>query len=87
MRDPENIREIAHLPVDYLGFIFYPRSKRFVGDAQLSIPGLINSEVKKVGVFVNAELDYILEMKEKHRLDLIQLHGDETQNYTVKLAS
>jgi len=80
----DNIEQIAALQFDYMGFIFYPKSKRFVGE-DFEMP-VINKNVKKVGVFVNAEPDYILNKINKYNLDAIQLHGDETAGYcsTVK---
>jgi phosphoribosylanthranilate isomerase len=79
LKHKENIEQIAQLNVDYLGFIFYPKSKRFVGE-DFEIPA-INDKIKKVGVFVNADLNYIFEKVEKYNLAAVQLHGDETADY------
>ena len=73
MKDPENIREVAALQPDYLGFIFYEKSPRFFND---EIPE-ISSAVKKTGVFVDADFDYILKKVEKYQLKAVQLHGNE----------
>jgi len=71
------------LKPDYIGFIFYDKSKRFVADfPQIEIP----SSVKKVGVFVNETIDEIIEIVKKYKLDFVQLHGDETPDYCEKLA-
>jgi len=75
----ENIERIAQLKVDYLGFIFYPKSKRYVGE-DFEMP-LITSKTKTVGVFVNADVNYIIEKVNKYNLDIVQLHGDETADY------
>ena len=72
----ENIRAIKQLGVDFMGFMFYEQSKRFVGE-DFKMPTFSNSKPKKVGVFVNEDEDQIIKMKEKHQLDMIQLHGDE----------
>ncbi|MDP3945357.1 MAG: phosphoribosylanthranilate isomerase [Lutibacter sp.] len=83
MRDKENISGLMTLKPDYIGFIFYDKSKRFVADfPQIEIP----SSVKKVGVFVNETIDEIIEIVKKHKLDFVQLHGDETSDYCEKLA-
>jgi len=79
----ENIEQIAQLNVDYMGFIFYPTSKRYVGE-DFEMPA-INTKIKKTGVFVNAELNYIIAKVEKYGLAAVQLHGDETAEY-CKLA-
>ena len=81
MKYLENIQEIAALQPDYLGFIFYEKSKRnFEG----IIPELPNS-IKKTGVFVNDSIENIKTKVSKYNLDAIQLHGDETVEYISKL--
>ena len=74
MKFSENINEIASLQPDYLGFIFYEKSPRNFED---NIPNLPQS-IKKVGVFVNASLEQIEEKVIHYKLDLIQLHGEES---------
>lgn len=76
MRDPENIRTIALLQPDYMGFIFYPRSPRFVGD-DFSIPLSFPAHIKKVGVFVNETTHTMLRQSDRLSLDYLQLHGNE----------
>lgn len=84
MRNSENISELMTLKPDYIGFIFYARSKRYVADfPQIEIP----SSVKKVGVFVNETIDEIIEIVKKYKLDFVQLHGNETSEYCEKLAA
>lgn len=77
MKIPENIEKIAKSRLDYIGFIFYPKSKRFVGD--LNIKDLrIPSHIQKTGVFVNEEVGSIQKLASKHQLDALQLHGTES---------
>jgi len=52
MRDPKNILEVAALGPDYMGFIFYEKSKRYVGE-DFFIPREFPHNIKRVGVFVN----------------------------------
>ena len=74
MKYEENIKSVATLGPDYLGFIFYGKSKRnFEGD----IPDLAHT-IKKVGVFVNATILDINSRIIEHNLDAVQLHGDES---------
>lgn len=76
MRNPDNIKAVDALGVEYLGFIFYSKSKR---DASNLDPETIKYlKAKKVGVFVNEALYEILKISIKYKLDAIQLHGDET---------
>lgn len=77
MKYQENMIEVAKLQPDYLGFIFYEKSTRFFDG---TIPDLPKS-IKKVGVFVNATLEEILEKVKKHSLDAIQLHGEESPEF------
>ena len=86
MRDRENIEHLVGLKPDFIGFIFYPQSKRYAGDRINDeiidqIPGTIN----KVGVFVDESMESILEKYHLNRLDLLQLHGNETPDYCQKL--
>ncbi len=82
MRDPENISGVVTALPDYLGFIFYPKSKRFVGFDPLSeVLSAIHESVKKVGVFVNETPEKVLKIVHNWNLDVVQLHGNETPEY------
>lgn len=75
MRDVPNIEELAELQPNYIGFIFYEKSPRYVQSA----PAVeISPAIKKVGVFVNASEREINEKRISFGLDIIQLHGDES---------
>ncbi|MFT6749055.1 MAG: phosphoribosylanthranilate isomerase [Flavobacterium sp.] len=81
MKFIENIQQVGALQPDYLGFIFYEKSKRnFEG----IIPELPRS-IKKTGVFVNEMLEIVISMVEEYHLEAIQLHGDESVEYIVAL--
>ena len=81
MKYLENIQDVAALKPDYLGFIFYEKSKRnFEG----IIPDLPTS-VKKTGVFVNEYIEIVISLIEEYKLDAIQLHGDESVDYVIEL--
>ncbi|WP_185882574.1 phosphoribosylanthranilate isomerase [Blattabacterium cuenoti] len=77
-----NILEISKLDIDFMGFIFYPRSPRFIG-YNLILPKI---NKLKVGVFVNENEKTILTTSQKHKLDIIQLHGHESPQFCEKLA-
>ncbi|UCH14197.1 MAG: phosphoribosylanthranilate isomerase [Bacteroidales bacterium] len=88
MRDENNIRELVKINPDYIGFIFYPKSKRFVGENfNLKILDYIPERIKKVGVFVKASKEFILEKINMFRLDFIQLHGGESSEFCRELDS
>lgn len=79
MKYPKNINDVGTLLPDYMGFIFYQNSKRFVGDdfPSKSFKKLPKS-IKKVGVFVNQSLERMLEIHNKYSFDTFQLHGNES---------
>ncbi len=88
MRNTQNIKEILALNPDYLGFIFYKKSKRNVGD--ILDENLLNNFPKttqKVGVFVNATVDFLLEKVEQFGLDIAQLHGEETPKFCKQVGA
>ncbi|WP_185852336.1 phosphoribosylanthranilate isomerase [Blattabacterium cuenoti] len=78
-----NVDKIANLLPDFIGFIFYPNSPRFVG-FNFVIPK-IKKKIFKIGVFVNESEKNILKIKTKNKLDFIQLHGTESPFYCEKL--
>jgi len=78
MRYPQNIADVASLNIDYMGFIFYRQSKRFV-DHIAFVPSA--TKLKRTGVFVNAPIAYIKTKIVDFALDTIQLHGDEDVHF------
>ncbi|MDA8572916.1 phosphoribosylanthranilate isomerase [Flavobacteriaceae bacterium] len=81
MKYRDNILKVAALKPDYMGFIFYEKSLRFMCE---DIPVLPN-DIKKVGVFVDASIEKIKEMREKFNLNAVQLHGHESPEFCQKL--
>jgi len=81
----DQIQELINLDVDFLGFIFYEKSPRYVLD-HLNLKQI--SEIKdqrKVGVFVNEDLEKIIKISEQANLNFIQLHGDESEDFISEL--
>ncbi|WP_415371825.1 phosphoribosylanthranilate isomerase [Patiriisocius sp. Uisw_047] len=72
-----NVAQVAALQPDYLGFIFYTKSSRDYEDDVLNI----SEKIKRVGVFVDAPISFILKKIKAFKLDVIQLHGDESVFY------
>lgn len=81
MKYEQNILQAANLLPDYLGFIFYSKSKRYFED---TIPKLPKS-VKKVGVFVDESYEILIECVKKYHLQAVQLHGAESAEYCAEL--
>lgn len=81
----EEITELIDLSIDYMGFIFYEKSPRFVLN-HLNLDQIAEiPHFGKVGVFVNETIEKILEISEKTKLNLIQLHGDENEDFIIEL--
>lgn len=84
MRYPVNIQEVGALSPDFMGFIFYDQSPRFVSTG-FRIPQGLLKQIKKVGVFVDDSFERVFDTVNKHKLDFAQLHGDETVIFCEKL--
>jgi phosphoribosylanthranilate isomerase len=83
MTQPNNIEAVAALSVDYMGFIFWEHSSRFMEN---QIPE-IASNIKKTGVFVDATIATILTTIKQHQLQAVQLHGNESPDFCASLGS
>jgi phosphoribosylanthranilate isomerase len=77
MSNFKNIKDVSELNPDYMGFIFWEKSLRFINN---STPNL-TSNIKKTGVFVDQSIDYIENKIKEHKLQAVQLHGKETPDY------
>jgi phosphoribosylanthranilate isomerase len=88
MKYPENIKQIADLKPNFMGFIFYPKSPRFAEPMDAELLKALPKSILKIGVFVNETLDNILEYVKKYNLNGVQLHGSESEElcYTFKSA-
>ena len=83
MTDADNIRDVEVLGVDMIGFIFYPKSPRYL----YQIPRYLPTLAKRVGVFVNETKENILMYVDRFGLNYVQLHGDESPEYCRTLHS
>ena len=85
MRDGDNIRALEKLDIDWMGFIFYAGSPRYVSDEDDWTNAIQSCTKVKVGVFVNEQPEEILRKITKYGLDYVQLHGDETPDFCRRL--
>jgi phosphoribosylanthranilate isomerase len=85
MRDAGNISKVASLQPDYMGFIFYEKSKRFVGELYPASLSEMPENIGRVGVFVKHDLKEVVHLAEKFDLNLLQLHGNESAAYVKEL--
>lgn len=86
MKYSENIQDVLTLAPDYMGFIFYPPSSRYIGEEKEIVWIKSFTDVQKVGVFVNASLQEIEGRVNALALDMVQLHGDEAPGFCKEVA-
>ena len=84
MKTPDNIRQVAKLPIQYMGFIFYEKSPRYVG-MSFPIDLTFPESLHRVGVFVNAPEDEIMLRVKQFGLSAVQLHGSEPPELALSL--
>jgi phosphoribosylanthranilate isomerase len=88
MTDMDQVRQLNELGVEFCGFIFYPKSPRYIFR---KVPAIelkrVRGNINKVGVFVNAYADDVLKTVDDCGLYLVQLHGDETPRECEKISS
>ena len=77
MRNAENIRKVEAMGIDLMGFIFWPKSKRYVSER----PSYLPTNCKRVGVFVDEDIEQVKRIADEYELDFIQLHGHESPEY------
>lgn len=85
---PEDVETVNELKPDYIGFVFFSRSKRYISPEQArQLKSKLCPEIKVVGVFVNEEPEAIAGLLENRTIDMAQLHGKEDEAYIKKLRS
>lgn len=70
---------------DFIGFVFAPSSRSITPEDATNIAKQLSPKLKKVGVFVNESIETIEAIATKVGLDIIQLHGDESEAFAKKL--
>lgn len=86
MTQPDQVEALAGMGVTFAGFIFYPKSPRYVFKHMTTTQIRKENNINKVGVFVNASIEEVLHMVDECRLHMVQLHGDESPKYCEKIA-
>jgi phosphoribosylanthranilate isomerase len=84
---PQQVTALDDMGVTFAGFIFYPKSPRYmamkIGAEKIR---QIKGKIIKVGVFVNPTYEELMKTVDDYRLDMVQLHGDETPKFCDKIA-
>jgi phosphoribosylanthranilate isomerase len=83
MTDLPNLNSVVASEPDFVGFIFYSESSRRVSNEKILFAS--TGKVRKVGVFVNEQRDTLLAVSSIYKLDMVQLHGDESSDYCKEL--
>lgn len=83
LTDKTNMDELVKSHLNYMGFIFYSKSKRSVINKEVAKRKY--SGIKKVGVFVNESIEKVIELVNECELDVVQLHATETPTYCEEL--
>jgi len=87
MKQAANIAAVAELQPDYLGFIFYQKSPRFISEVSAELIKYVPSTIKTTGVFVDENIQVVKQYIIKYNLKAVQLHGNESAAYCKELKS
>lgn len=83
---PEDIEAVNQLLPDYIGFVFWKKSRRNVEPQKAKeLKGMLDSRIKAVGVFLDAEIELVINLLNEGVIDIAQLHGSEDEEYINKV--
>ena len=86
LRRPEDIEAVNELKPEYIGFVFFPGSKRYVTpETAKALRAGLNPGIKAVGVFVDEDPETVARLLEEGVIDIAQLHGHEDETYLAEL--
>lgn len=82
LKRPTDIEVVNVLKPEYIGFVFWPKSKRNVTKEEAkALKAMLDPSIQSVGVFVDKEIDEVVELLEDGMIDIAQLHGQEDEEY------
>lgn len=81
----EDITYVNEVLPDYIGFVFAGSRRRVSREKAGELKDMLDSRIKVVGVFVNADIKFITDLINDDIIDIVQLHGNETEDYTASL--
>lgn len=83
---PCDIGAANELKPDYIGFVFAPKSKRYVTpEKAMELKQMLLPEIQSVGVFVNEKPETVVKLLQDGTIDIAQLHGAEDEEYIIQL--
>ena len=84
----EDIDAVNEVLPDYIGFVFWPKSKRYISPEQAAdLKNRLDSKIKAVGVFVDEDIDIVCSLVKCGTIDVVQLHGSEDEDYIAAIRS
>ncbi len=81
MREATNIAEVSQLPIDFMGFILYPKSPRYIFKALGAIRTKLPTSIKKTAVSVNLSASLLIDLLSEFEFHAVQVHGKESAEY------
>jgi phosphoribosylanthranilate isomerase len=87
MREAANIAAVADLHPNYMGFIFYEKSPRYINSVSAELIKYVPASIKTTGVFVDEDLEKLMQIVLKNNLKAVQLHGKENVAYCQEIKS
>lgn len=85
IKSKEEVEIINKFPISYMGLIFAPSKRQVTREKAIALRGQVRKDIQVVGVFVNDEIERINALVEDCKLQVVQLHGDETVDYCSKI--
>ena len=85
LKREEDILYANDLMPDYVGFVFAGEKRKITFDQARLLKRKLNKRISTIGVFVNEDIDNIASLANDNTIDIIQLHGDEDNEYIDKL--
>ena len=85
LKREEDISYANELMPDYIGFVFAGEKRKISFEQAEKLKSKLNKRITAIGVFVNEDIDNVANLANKGVIDIIQLHGDEDNNYIDKL--
>lgn len=81
LRTLEDIQAVNRFQPDYIGFVFAPGRRRIDGQTAQTLKAELDPQIASVGVFVNESIEEIIRLVDRGIIDMVQLHGDEDEDY------
>lgn len=83
---PCDIEYVNELLPEYIGFVFAPKSRRYISPEKAEVlREHLDDRITPVGVFVDEKIEVIADLIKRKIIDIVQLHGNESEKYITGL--